>query len=69
MDMGRSMSDSKDTDGRGGGGGANLRVVNLEDVEGSPIAPGWGRVVDADLASLWDVGCFSSTCEQDCETR
>ena len=43
MDMGRSMSDSKDTDGRGGGGGANLRVVNLEDVGESligVIAPG-----------------------------
>ena len=46
------MSASRDTDGRGGGGGAILRVVNLEEVGGSPLASGWRRVVDADLTSL-----------------
>ena len=35
MDIGRSKSDSNDTEGRGGGGGAILPVVNLEKVEGS----------------------------------
>lgn len=40
MDIGRSISVNKDTDGRGGGGGAILRVVNLEEVGRSPLASG-----------------------------
>jgi hypothetical protein len=49
--MGRSMSDSNDTEGRGGGGGAILRELNLEEVEGSLLVSGWGRVEGVNLTS------------------
>ena len=62
MDIGRSMSDSSDTDGRGGGGGAILRAVNFEEVVDSFLASGSPRrVVETNLPSLGDVGCLTST--------
>jgi hypothetical protein len=62
MDIGRSMSDSNDTDGRGGGGGAILRAVNFEEVVDSFLASGSPRrVVETNLPSLGDVGFLTST--------
>ena len=57
------MSESNDTDGRGGGGGAILRAVNFEEVVASLFISGSRRVVETNLATLRDAGSFTSICK------